>query len=113
MITNEFEVNKKTREEFGKRIITNMFDVIIIIHFEQETFSGYDVTKFFHKQLEVIISPGTIYAHLYAMERASLLTSYDRLNKRVFKATKKGLQLAELVSSKEKIAAFMAKITKK
>jgi DNA-binding PadR family transcriptional regulator len=104
---------QKEKEEFVKRLISAVLDIVIIMHFEQETFSGYDVILFVHKQLGVMLSPGTIYATLYAMERNQFLISANGETKRVFRATEKGLRLAKLLSSPEEIIVFMSKIVKK
>jgi DNA-binding PadR family transcriptional regulator len=98
-------------EAFIKKLVSNFLDVIVIVHFEKESFSGYDLTRFVHKELNVLLSPGTIYATLYSMEREGLLESMT-LNKRVFKATEKGLCMGKLLSSPERVGAFFRKILK-
>jgi DNA-binding PadR family transcriptional regulator len=103
----------KIKEQFLKRLVSKFLDIIIISHFQEEQFSGYDVTEFIHKRLNILLSPGTIYSALYTMQREGLLESFQVPNKRVFKATEKGLQIRKLLRSPEEMAAFITNIMKK
>ncbi len=101
------------KQEFMKRLFTNFLDLIVIAHFQQEPFSGYDVVQFAHMQLSFKISPGTIYATLYAMERKGLLESSDQSGKRMFKATEKGLYMVKLAMSPGELTNFFEHVMKK
>lgn len=113
-MTNDetFDVNL-AKEKFIKRVIADFLDIIIISHFQQDPFSGYDVTKFVHKRLNVLLSPGTIYSTLYAMERDGLLESFNAFNKKNFKATNKGIQISKFLSSPKEVYAFIARVMEK
>jgi DNA-binding PadR family transcriptional regulator len=102
----EAEFNK-IKEKLTRRTITNFLDLIIIRHFQKKPFSGYDATKFINKQFNIVLSPGTVYSTLHAMERDGMLESAMRNNKTVFKATVKGLQVDRLLESSDQIVAFL------
>jgi DNA-binding PadR family transcriptional regulator len=110
LAANELNSDISAKEQLIKRLVSSVLDIIIVMHFKQEPFSGYDVIQFVHKQLNVLLSPGTIYSTLYAMERDDLLVTFMVPNRRMFKATEKGLRLPKLLSSPDEIAAFLAKV---
>lgn len=111
--TGEFYDDNKIRETIVRRIATNFLDIIIIAHFQREPFSGYDVTQFVHKQLDILLSLGTVYSTLYAMEREKLLESQDTPNKKTFKVTEKAVHMAKVAMSFEEMDAFFARVIKK
>ena len=84
------------RSNFIKRLVHSLLDVILLAHFEQDPFSGYDATQYLHRDLNVLISPGTVYSTLYSMERHGLLESSGGTNKTLFKATAKGIYAKNL-----------------
>ncbi len=101
------------KAEFFKKLVANFLDLMIIGHFKQEEFSGYDVIEFTHKQLGVLLSPGTVYYTLYAMEREKLLVSSNVGKKRVFRATEEGLHRTRLLMDPSEVGAFFADIMRK
>ena len=88
-------------------------DLLVISHFQQQEFSGYDVIEFTHKQLGVFLSSGTVYYTLYSMEREKLLVSSDGEKKRVFKATEKGLHRTSLLMDPNAVGDFFATVMRK
>ncbi len=87
--------------------------MLIIGHFQDQEFSGYDVLEFIHKQMRVLISSGTVYYTLYSMEREKLLESSEMRKKRVFKATEKGLHKTRLLMDAKAVSSFFANIATK
>lgn len=57
--------------------------------------SGYDVIKYIYAQFRFLSSSGTVYSHLYAMERNGLLHGVQESRRRVYGLTSKGLRLLE------------------
>ena len=60
--------------------------------------SGYDAIGFIHDKFGVLVSSGTVYAHLYAVERESLIEGSWDTKKRVYKITEKGERALETLS---------------
>ena len=58
--------------EIEKRIINGFMDFIVLLAFSGNggCFSGYDVIKHIYGRFHFLPSSGTVYSHLYAMERA-------------------------------------------
>ena len=57
---------------------------------KQNNLSGYDVTAFVNNKFGGILSPGTVYANLYSMERKGLIHGESDGRKTVYSLTEKG-----------------------
>ena len=86
------------KEQMTRRVVSSFLDVFVVYHFKDQEFSGYDVTQYINKKLNVWLSPGTIYSTLYTMEREGYLEVVSGEKKRVFKVSKKGKMLEEVFS---------------
>jgi DNA-binding PadR family transcriptional regulator len=83
-------------KEIEKRIIKEFLDVIILIELKEKgELSGYDLAVLQHRKFEISLSPGTVYATLYAMERRGLITGHNDGKKTAFGLTKKGEEALE------------------
>jgi DNA-binding PadR family transcriptional regulator len=117
-----FEVEEKPEEsmletkllrEMNKRIVKNLLDVIILVKLQERTapLGGYDLMVLVHEESGVLISPGTVYACLYSMERDGLIEGKDARSKRGYSLTKKGENKIKKISEvKESILDSLAKI---
>lgn len=113
LVANEGFVDEKAEEYFAKRLVSGFLDFIVLYHFQQEIFSAYDVTQLVNRRLNILLSPGTIYSTLYSMQREGLLESYNIPNKRVFKASEKGLKINKLIRTNADMVALITKIMQK
>ncbi len=105
--------DEQIKAEFFKKLVASFLDLMVIAHFKQEEFSGYDVIEFTHKRLGVLLSPGTVYYTLYSMEREKLLVSSEVGKKRVFKATEEGLHRTKLLMDPSAVGAYFADIMRR
>jgi DNA-binding PadR family transcriptional regulator len=81
----------KISEELRERIIKSFMDVIILKELRNSAnMSGYDVITLFHRRFHMLLSAGSLYSTLYAMEREELVEGFVAGRKRVYKITKKG-----------------------
>ena len=62
------------------------------------TMSGYDAIGFIHDKFGVLVSSGTVYSHLYALERDGLIEGTWDTKKRVYEITEKGTQALETIT---------------
>jgi|YelNatPaOPRAMG01_1025707.scaffolds.fasta_scaffold49849_4 DNA-binding PadR family transcriptional regulator len=81
--------------EIEKRIINGFMDFIVLLALSGNggCFSGYDIVKYIYRQFHFLPSSGTVYSHLYAMERAGWLKGVEEDRRRVYRLTGKGLKL--------------------
>lgn len=97
---------RKTHE----RIIKNFMDMLILAELRKKyTISGPDVITFFQKKFGILISSGTVYSVLYALERKGLTEGMWNGRKRMYKLTDKGEETLNIILNvKEKIQRFVA-----
>lgn len=73
------------------RIVKEFLDIIILLELKDKgELSGYDIAVLQHKKFNFSLSPGTVYATLYAMERRGLIEGHNDTKKTVFRLTEKG-----------------------
>lgn len=108
---NQEAIENNIRKKFSEKIIYSFLDIIILGNFQNETFSGYDIIQFIQNKFGSLISPGTAYSTLYAMERRNLVTgTYTDNRKRTYKLTEKGKLTLRVLTSKNEIETFMKTI---
>jgi DNA-binding PadR family transcriptional regulator len=78
-----------------------------------DSLSGYDFIAFINKRFNMLISAGTVYALLYALERKQLIEGSGEERKRTYKLTEKGNATINIIlKENHQIEGFMAKILK-
>jgi DNA-binding PadR family transcriptional regulator len=81
-------------KDIETRVVKSFLDVLILIEMKkQSNLSGYDVTAFVNNKFGGILSPGTVYATLYSMERKGLIKGESDGRKTVYKLTDSGNQV--------------------
>ena len=99
-------------KEMKRTMVTNFLDTIILAELKNSSpLSGYDLLDFVYKKFGFLISPGTIYALLYAMERKGLVNGSYSQTKRVYTLTDKGAETIDaILGSKDEIRKFIEKL---
>lgn len=100
----------KTVEKIRKQTIKSIMDIIMLTELKHSSMSGYDVIGYIHNKFGVLLSSGTIYSHLYALEREGLIEGTIDQKKRVYKLTDKGEQTLETVSNENRILLNTLKV---
>jgi len=84
-------VNGYTPKDIETRVVKSFLDVLVLIEMKkQNNLSGYDVTAFVNNKFGGILSPGTVYATLYSMERKGLIKGESDGRKTVYQLTEEG-----------------------
>jgi DNA-binding PadR family transcriptional regulator len=96
-------------DELEKRMIKEFLDVIILLELKDKgELSGYDFAVLQHQKFDLSLSPGTVYATLYAMERRGLIEGHNDGKKTAFHLTDKGATALEnLKQVTPELADFM------
>lgn len=105
MLANEAIMRKMER-----RIIARLMDISIlsILNNDGQEISGYDLIKYFHNSCGLLMSPGTVYSHLHAIERKGWLKGRETEGKTIYSLTKQGKEQAEiLLKAEPKIVNFV------
>ena len=91
-------MSNETAEKLRKQTVKSVMDILILAELRNGTMSGYDAIGFIHDKFGVLVSSGTVYAHLYALEREALIEGNWDTKKRVYKITDKGEQALDTLS---------------
>lgn len=87
----------KIVDELRERLIKSFLDIFILSHLAEGEFGGYDILTLIHKRFDVLISSGTVYSTLYALERKGLIKGNFDDRKRCYCLTKDGKDILQRV----------------
>ena len=89
--------------EMRERIVRAFFDLIVLMKLSEgcEPLGGYDFIKLITEEFDVKLSPGSIYAALYSMERDGLIQASSNRRKRVYVLTDKGEATVKTISEEK------------
>jgi len=95
--------------EMHVSLIKHFLDIVVLARLRKfSLMSGYDVLGFIHGTYDILISPGTVYALLYSLERKKIVAGEWIEGRRVYSLTEKGLKTIETVSrSKGELLRFV------
>ncbi len=91
-------LKNETVKKMEKQIAKSVMDLLMLAELRNGTMSGYDTIGFIHNKFGVLLSSGTVYSHLYALERDGLIKGEWDVKKRVYEITEKGKQTLEMAS---------------
>ena len=86
----------KVEKQLCERFLRTFLDIVILYRLENsEPMSGYGFLQFIHEKFGILLSSGTVYSNLYALEREGFIEGHSRPRKRVYKVSDKGRQFIE------------------
>lgn len=96
-------------KEMKRSMVARFLDTIVLAELKNSSpLSGYDLIEFVYRKFGFLISPGTVYALLYSMERKELVNGACVQTKRVYTLTDKGKETIEaILKSKEELQRFI------
>ncbi len=98
-------------KKMNKRIIKNFLDVLVLAELRNGPLSGYDVIAYVHNKFRILVSSGTIYSLLYALERDGLIIGVWNQRKRVYKLTQEGEETTKtIMNANDKIQYLIASL---
>jgi len=87
-------------EEFRMRLVKELVDYIALKYLlERGKLSGYDLSRLINAEYDILLSPGTIYGRLYALERKGLANAHWEERKRELTLTDKGKKVINTILS--------------
>lgn len=97
----------------SRRVIKNFLDVLVLAELRNGPLSGYDMISFIHDRFRVLMSPGTVYSLLYALERDGLVIGAWSQRKRVYRLTTKGDKtIMAIMNANDKIGYLVLDLLK-
>jgi DNA-binding PadR family transcriptional regulator len=102
-------MNTRISGEMYERILRSFMDLIILKELGKNVkISGYDIILLFHRKFHLLLSPGSVYSVLYAMERNGLVEGTVTGDKRIYELSEKGEQLIRsILRNRGNIQLFM------
>lgn len=103
----------KILDDLNERMVKSFLDIVIMEKLKTESLSGYDFIAFINKRFNMLISAGTVYSLLYALERKQLIEGSGEERRRTYKLTEKGKATIDIIlKENHQIQGFMANILK-
>ena len=97
----------------SRRMIKNFLDVLVLAELCNRPLSGYDIIVFIHDRFRVLMSSGTVYSLLYALERDGLVMGAWSERKRVYRLTTKGNEtIKAILNANDKIGYLALNLLK-
>ena len=85
-------------EKLRRQIVKSLMDVIVLAELQNGKMSGYDLISIIHDKFRILLSAGTVYSHLYALERDGLIEVNSDDKKIIYGMTEKGDQVLKQIS---------------
>ena len=108
---NEIEsvLESRTLKEMQRRMLKDFLDMIIMTKLRNsERLGGYEIMELIYHKFGFLVSPGTVYSLLYAMERRGLIRGEGTDGKRTYALTDQGKGTIDIINkSKEELLTFM------
>jgi len=94
----------KSLKKNESRILKSFMDIAVLsILRRNEDLSGHGISKYIHKKLGILPSPGSVYSTLYALEREQLVKGVSHSRSRTYRPTSKGLAKLREVDEMQKV----------
>jgi len=109
---NEKNILKKLR----RRFINEFLDIIILDRVESVPYiNGYAIIEYIFQRFNILVSSGSIYSTLYAMEREGLIEGVWKGRKRIYNITPEGKEIIKTIREQVNIitSLFREVITQK
>jgi DNA-binding PadR family transcriptional regulator len=108
------QLEKNIVEVMYERFLKEFIDVLIMVKLSEEgEASGYDLLSYFHRKFDLLVSPGTVYAMLYSMERNDIVKARGDNRKRIYSLTPKGKSTIQAISeASDDLGRFFPSILK-
>ena len=100
------------KDQVRLSLLRRFIDLIVLEELKKCEMSGYDLVFRLHTKYDLLVSPGTVYALLYSLERQGLIKGKVEERKRVYELTNSGLESASLLKRECKAATlFLANLS--
>jgi len=93
-------------------LLKRFIDLIVLEELKKCDMSGYDLVFKLHTKYDLLISPGTVFALLYSLERRGFIKGKVEERKRVYELTDSGLENANFLKRECKaVTLFLANLS--
>jgi len=104
LLKKEKDITKKLR----RRLINELLDIIILNRVESNTYvTGYAIIEYLFRRFNILVSSGSVYSTLYALEREGLIKGVWKGRKRIYKITPEGEKMIKILREKTDIISSL------
>ena len=110
IFSNKDPLDEIQLNDIKGRIVKNFLDIIILaeLNNQKSGLSGYDFMMVVHRKFGTLISSGTVYSSLYAINRKGWVKGIPNGRKTTFVLTDEGREvLHSIARSRKELAKFM------
>jgi DNA-binding PadR family transcriptional regulator len=101
-------LEKQIAKDLKERTIVAFLDVIIMRQLKVQMQSGYDIIQHVHSKYSVLVSPGTVYAQLYSMEKKGFIRAHSEGGKkRSYQLTHLGVKILDIADTSKELGNFL------
>jgi DNA-binding PadR family transcriptional regulator len=79
------------------RIVKAFLDEVVLKELRNKPLGGYDVISLVYKKFGILLSSGTVYSQIYALERKGLIKANLNPRRRDYTLTEKGKETMEAI----------------
>lgn len=102
------ELESEILDMIHRRIVRDFLDMLILMELRKRSMGGHDVIAFVHNKFGMLMSTGTVYSHLYFLERNRLIKGESTKRKRVYNLTERGNETVKtFLNAKDKILGLI------
>ena len=94
------------------KLVGAYLEGLILHRLRDKQLSGYDLIKIAKKDFNLLISPGTMYSTIYALERQGLFECTQNGRKRVYHLTDKGKTTIQTISQSKQLRNLLFALAK-
>lgn len=98
------EKNARLEERITEKHVKTFLDIVILAMLNGEPMYGYKIIAAIHREFGTLLSPGSLYPVLHALEDNKLLESHFQGGKIVYLVTPKGKQRFQNIFSAYKVS---------
>jgi len=104
LLKNEKDVIKRLR----RRLINELLDIIILNTVEYNPYiTGYAIIESLFRRFNILVSSGSVYSTLYALEREGLIKGVWKGRRRIYKITPEGEKMIRILREKSDIISCL------
>ena len=102
---------KKDRDiikKLRRRLINELLDIIILNRVESNPYiTGYAIIEYLLLRFNILVSSGSVYSTLYALEREGLIKGIWKGRRRIYKITPEGEKMIMILREKSDVISCL------
>ena len=104
LLKKDRDIIKKLR----RRLVNELLDIIILNKVESDPYiTGYAIIEYLLLRFNILVSSGSVYSTLYALERKGLIKGVWKGRRRIYKITPEGEKMIKILREKSDVISCL------